>query len=260
MANVAWKWCAASVCGFDHLASSLPCQDSHAVRMAGVDRFIAVVADGAGSARRSGDGSQTVCHELATWLTICLDEFPDLEIAGSAKQVRWWLDGGINSIRRRLSSTAEQVGESLKEFHATVVGVVADRSGGVIFHIGDGAGLASLSTDLSRFTLSPAENGQYANETYFFTQDVWRDHLRLTPFGPEYDLIVLMSDGVTPVALARGGKAPFAPFLVPVSKFLDGSDYEAGQVALNELLGRESMRNISGDDKTLVWAKRYTSG
>jgi serine/threonine protein phosphatase PrpC len=253
----AWKWHAASVQGFDHRTSSIPCQDAHAVRLAHGDCLVALVSDGAGSAGRSDHGSKVLCEGLADALLEVRGAHLDTPLGDLDLGVlRHWVEQGIDGVRARLIAEARETSGSLSDFHATLVGAIADGSGGAFFHIGDGAAVAASSHDLAQFAVSAAANGEYANETYFFTMEDWRSQLRLTRFGPEYDLLALMSDGVTPFALAKGGSAPFLPFLEPVSRFLQDSDAETGHAALVELLERDALRAISGDDKSLVWARR----
>ncbi|WP_296341050.1 PP2C family serine/threonine-protein phosphatase [Reyranella sp.] len=257
MPSAGWKSCAVSVPGFDHVEAGIPCQDANRVRHVDADRFVAVGADGAGSAKYSDLGSTLLCEELSWWLADRLSSEGDLAIADMDEALlRHWVEEGIDLVRAKVIDEACENGGDLSDYHATVVGVLVDKTGGAFFHIGDGAGLAAQAADLASFVLSPPENGEYANETYFFTQDDWRSRLRFLRFGPECDLIALMSDGVTPFALAKGGQAPFAPFLEPVSKFLDQNEHSVAEAGLLELLQRDGLRKISGDDKTLVWVKR----
>ena len=167
--------------------------------------------------------------------------------------VRLWVEEGVELVRASLDNSG---GRALTEFHATLVGVIAGPHGGVFFHIGDGAGCATLLDDLSVKVMSLPENGEYANETYFFTRSDWKDHLRLNPFGPHFNLIALMSDGVTPFALEPGKSGPHPPFFGPVSNFLAHHNREEGERALAATLERDAIRKITGDDKTLVWAAR----
>lgn len=251
-----WKWHAASVQGFDHRNASIPCQDAHAVKLEG-DCLVAIVSDGAGTACRADYGATRLCEDLGTALVAARGADGGRRLGElDLDTVRQWVEQGIDALRVRLTAEARETAGSLSDFHATLVGAIADRSGGAFFHIGDGAAVAASSRDLGQFTVSAAANGEYSNETFFFTMPEWRSHLRLTRFGPEYDLLALMSDGVTPFALAKGGAAPFRPFLEPVSKFLGDCDAESGHAALVELLERDALRAISGDDKSLVWARR----
>ncbi len=252
-----WTWHAASVPGFDHKSTSQPCQDAHAVRLDDDGCLVALVSDGAGSAVRSADGSKRLCEGLGEALIAARRAHAGTALAAlDPDTLRGWVEHGIDAVRAALQAEAEAGGRSLADFHATLVGAIADGSGGAFFHIGDGAAIAAASGDLGQFAISTAANGEYSNETYFFTMDEWRSHLRLTPFGPQYDLLALMSDGVTPFALAKGGAAPFRPFFEPVSRFLQDADAETGHAALVELLERDALRTITGDDKSLVWARR----
>lgn len=252
-----WEWHAASVQGFDHKSASIPCQDAHAVRLGPGGCLVAIVSDGAGSAARSEHGSKRLCEDLGDALLAARSAQADRPLETlDPDALRHWIEQGIDAVRAGLLAEAHATAGSLSDFHATLVGAIADGSGGAFFHIGDGAAVAAASHDLGHFTVSPAANGEYSNETYFFTMEEWRAHLRLTRFGPEYDLLALMSDGVTPFALAKGGEAPFLPFLDPVSRFLRDCDPETGHAALVELLERDALRAITGDDKSLVWARR----
>ena len=138
--------------------------------------------------------------------------------------------------------------------------MVASQNGGTFFHIGDGAGAATNFNNFGHYITSPPENGEYANETYFFSQLDWKEHLRLTPFGSDYDLILLMTDGVTPFAMGAGATSPHPPFWRPVCNFLASHSSVDGEVALSNVLEREEIRKITDDDKTLVWARYRTDG
>jgi hypothetical protein len=136
------------------------------------------------------------------------------------------------------------------------VGCVVGCEGGFFFHIGDGAGLATTAGRWDRHVLSPPENGEYANETYFFTGADWREHLRFASFAVEFDLIALMSDGVTPFALNPGHLGLYPPFIGPLHDYFLDNDPAVAQAGLVELLQRERIRSITGDDKTLLCAWR----
>lgn len=259
MSSVEWRVAGASVAGFSHLADGTPCQDAHAIATLPSGRLIAVVSDGAGSARRSAEGSRLLSDEVVAHLRA---RFHANESAASTQldeaTVRPWIEEAVESVRTRLSALADN-GGSLRDFHATLVGVVAGPDAGVFFHVGDGAGCATSLKDVSVSVVSAPENGEYANETYFITQDEWRDHLRLTFFNSEHDLVALMSDGVMPFALAKGALAPFLPFFDPLSKFLATHSREEGEQGIAAILERDAIRQITGDDKTLVWALRVAS-
>jgi hypothetical protein len=255
MAPLAWKIVDVSVPGFSHQEEGTPCQDFNAFASLDNGWFIGVVSDGAGSAHRSVDGARMVCEGIIRHLTPLVGELAkDRSIVLNHDSVRLWVLDGIESVRSDVSRTAN--GDSLSAFHATLVGAIAGPTGGVLFHLGDGAAFATKSEDFSKSIFSPPENGEYANETYFFTQPDWRTHLRLTSFDGQFDLVALMSDGVTPFALAPGAAAPYEPFFGPLSRYLMSHTQEEGRRALAATFETKAIRRITGDDKTLVWALR----
>lgn len=246
----------ASVTGFSHVAEGQPCQDYLVASCVGQGWLVGIVSDGAGSASRGADGSRAICEGLLRHLVDYLVEFEQAhrERPVDELEMRQALIEGIECTRACLEN--DPTAGSLSDFHATVIGVVAGPHGGFLFHIGDGAGCATNANSFSPTIMSQAENGDYANETFFFTQVDWQDHLRLTRFDKECDLIVLMSDGVSPFALGPGGREPYAPFLKPLSEYFKTNSREQGVRALAATLEKDDIRPITGDDKTLLWALR----
>jgi hypothetical protein len=256
MSLVEWRVAGASVAGFSHLADGTPCQDAHAIATTPSGWLIAVVSDGAGSAPRSSEGSRLLSDEVVAHICARCGAIDSGELMHLDEDtVRPWIEEAVEAVRAQLSALANN-GGSLRDFHATLVGVVAGPDTGIFFHVGDGAGCATSLKDVSVSVVSGPENGEYANETYFITQDEWRDHLRLTSFNSKHNLIALMSDGVMPFALAKGALKPFPPFFDPLSKFLAERSREEGEKAIATILERDTIRQITGDDKTLVWALR----
>jgi hypothetical protein len=218
--------------------------------------LIAAVADGAGSASRAAEGAAAICDRIVSRLSTQIDQFNQSFASSEPEDTfRSSIEEAIKEVREHLLLLYESK-ERLEVFGATLVGVIANTFGGIFFHIGDGAACATHSTDLSRSIISLPENGEYADRTFFFTDERWREHLRLTWFGGEYDLIVLMTDGVTPFALAPGGRAPYLPFFDPVTRFLLSHSNAEGEKALANLLDSERIRPITADDKTFLWALR----
>lgn len=252
----AWKVVSASVTGFSHVADGTPCQDAHAVSVLDNGWFVGITSDGAGSAAHAAEGSRILCQGLLTYLAVYIDELHELarRVCLEESEIRKVIVEAVELVREKL--LAETMDGSLSDFHATLVGVIAGPSGGLFFHVGDGVGCATNATEHSSFVISLPENGEYANETFFFTQHDWQSHLRLTPFGPDYNLIVLMSDGVSPFAMGPGGQEPHLPFLTPLSTYFSANDSLAGHKALVSTLESEKIRPITGDDKTLLWAMR----
>jgi hypothetical protein len=253
-----WKVVAASVRGPSHEESGEPCQDAFAHAIEG-ERLIAVVADGAGSARFSDQGAALLCETMVRELGSCgerLDGTAEGVSEAWQAAVAAAVETAREGARALIPAAAGEDGEaSLADYHATLVGAVAEPGAGFLFHIGDGSAAAVHDmNDWADCALSKPENGEFANETYFFTLDDWRDHLRFTGFGPS-ELVVVVSDGSMPFTVAEKFAGLEPRFLKPVSAYLEKTPAEAGGKALAGTLDREDARRINGDDKTLLWAR-----
>ena len=75
-------------------------------------------------------------------------------------------------------------------------------------------------------TVSKPQNAEYANGTFFLTIDDWAIHLKNAPFIKKYsDTILVMTDGVTPMAMSKECALPeFTNFVKPVVKLLNDND------------------------------------
>ncbi len=257
MSLIEWRIAAASVAGFSHEEAGTGCQDAYEVRITENSFLVSVVSDGAGSAPRSIEGARIISSDVAHFVAAKASALSNtFGLPLDEPIVCEWVQSGVALARERLSQRAAETNGSLGDFHATMVGTIVGLSGGVFFHIGDGAACAVRADNLEDAVVSLPENGEYANETFFVTEREWCDHLRLTSFGPAYDMIALMSDGLTPFALTSGSPKPYRPFFEPLAKHLAAHTREDGERALIATLRKPEIRKITGDDKTLVWALR----
>ena len=102
---------------------------------------------------------------------------------------------------------------------------------------------------------SGAENGEFSDQTFFYTMVDWRDHLRITRIPAYAGCFLLMSDGTMPFCL-NSNQADIEPrFFRPLNEYLSREDIttEAGAEALMGTLSSDRANSISNDDKTLVW-------
>jgi len=257
MIETVWKTVGVSIPGFSHLTEGTPCQDAHKIVCPPGEWIVGLVSDGAGSARYGQVGSSIACDMLANYFAELLIDLHEVKgPAPTAAALVSWIEDGIRFLRERLDSIAQREAASIDDYHATLLGVVAGPSGGVFFHIGDGACCAIDASNATTPIISPPENGEFSETTFFVTQPSWRQHLRLTFFGPEHDLLLLMTDGVTPFAMSRDGAGPFPPFVNPLTTYFRQNSREAGEAALSVTLSKDQVRRITGDDKTLIWAMR----
>ncbi len=246
-----WKVFLASATGKYHLAKDAPCED--AAHYAVVeDVLIGVVCDGAGSAQEGRFGAEFMADKVTELLSASIKS--GHFAPGITPECRDSLFTIIEAARAQLGEIAAARELPLRDFASTLVGCVTSRAGGCFFHIGDGFAIYMKADGES--VLSHPENGEYADETYFVTDDGWREHLRVTPLTEigAGGVIGLMSDGASPFAINRPRTGFYRPFIDPVVKFLRDATEQNGNQALHGVLGSEKTFEITADDKTLLLA------
>jgi hypothetical protein len=250
-----WRVFSASATGKRNLEQGVAGQDaSHCVVTD--DVLVAIVCDGAGSVREGRMGSDFIARALAEQLSSTLPadrNLHEVQAEGSAR-LEATIDSAIEAVRTRLADLAASRQLALDDCSCTLVGCVASRGGGCFFHIGDGFAIQQGAAGDS--VLSLPENGEYADETYFVTDENWKDHLRFTPLpAPERGCVIgLMSDGTAPFAVNRARSGLFRPFIDPIAAFLRDATAPNGNEALRNLLESPRACEISPDDKTLLLA------
>lgn len=237
---------AASVKGTLHSSQQKPCQDYCLYQTDGRN-FVAIVSDGAGSAKYGRIGARVICETLT-------DLLKNIDFKEARKAVQQAIVIARSKlIRHRLNKSKDE--RSLIDFAATLVGVICHKNKGIFFHIGDGAALAFHDAKYQNFTASRPENGHFSCETYFYTMDDWKDSLRFTPFENAHT-IFLMSDGLTNFSFSRDYQSIEKGFLQPIGDFLNKENNKAKALrALTNTLQTPQAVKLNSDDKTLLWAR-----
>jgi hypothetical protein len=231
---------ATKITGGLHQSKKKPCQDFYQYACSG-NKLVAVVSDGAGSAKYGVIGAKIVCETLVNVL-----------INTPLKQAEAGVCKAIELARERLvihRLNRSKSEEEILNFSATVVGVVYHKNRGFFFHIGDGAGIALSHTCV----ISPPANGSFSCETYFYTMQNWRECLRFTPLKGAESLL-LMTDGVTDFALSADMKCLKKGFVEPINTYLKAESNKGRALkALNNTLDTGPAKKLNLDDKTFVW-------
>ena len=251
-----WQTAGAAVRGSAHAEAGRPCQDAFAASTAG-PWLVAAVCDGAGSARHADVGATVGAGAVVEALTVALSAGgPDGPTAMQPATIRAAIEAAREAVGAALHARLGLRPATLDAAHATLVGVAATASGGLLFHVGDGLGAAVTAAGT---VVSPPENGTYANETFFFTEPDWAPHLRLTPFDGPVETLLLMSDGAAALATAPGGRL-LDGFVRPITSYLGTVPREVGEAALRDTLAHERTDALTDDDKTVFWARPRPTG
>jgi Protein phosphatase 2C len=259
MTPAIWRFAAASELGTSHAKIGGPCQDANVCEVllssTGEAILVAVVADGAGSATRSGDGAQLAC-------TLVLDEARALCELGrstsslSREAICEWLTRFQSEIKIR----ADAEGLTPRDFACTLLATIVGHEHAVFFQIGDGAMVVSEGDDYA-WIFWP-DNGEYENITFFATDPSASDHLQFDTCDHKIDEIALFSDGLQRLALhyqTRTAHTPFFRALFSTVRKAEGTTSESLSNKLSAYLTSPQINERTDDDKTLILATRRST-
>ncbi len=249
-----WQAITARATGTSHTASGAPCQDRETFRIVddadGGEAAIAIVCDGAGSASCSDVGAEIVSNALRGIAGSFVSDYGSSEI--TPFEMREW----VSEIRLRVANQAAAQDQESREYACTLVFVIATDAHTICGQIGDGAIILKNDDELS-VAIWPA-NGEYANQTFFVTQDDSHDRLQLMKVGPVSDFVVF-SDGLQKLALNEAEKSAHAAFFEPLVRTVRASEeLNATKGELEALLRSDRVNQRTDDDKSIVIACRIT--
>lgn len=201
--------------------------------MGGYKRFrrrglVLVVSDGAGSAKHSEVGARIVVDTALRTLSAQLGcEINPVTV--------------LHSVRRALEDCAFSNGYSLRDLAATILAVAAVRHRREVhwtsLHVGDGviAGDVGIGAEV----ISPPQNGEFGNSTFFVTETRALDHLRVNSGRCLRASFLLMTDGAAePLYRRRDGR---------LAQAVDAMLSWPSQVSVREL-----QRGLSGNLRTVI--------
>ena len=240
-----WLVSSAVAQGISHKATNLPCKDSAAHKtITSLESSIAVISDGAGSVARSQIGSKTLVDVMCSILGSYLQTEKNITKAGLTAIVKV----GINQVREKLIESGD-----LSEFHATALILVQLPKKIFTFHIGDGSlniGSYDKKNNIT-ITRSEPENGEFSNETFFFTEDAWEQHMRICEVeNPCFYLVC--SDGIDPF-IWNSNSGTRLDFILPlITKLQTLKNEKNGNDFLNEVITDPRTDAVTSDDKSLI--------
>jgi len=157
-------------------------------RHAGIQ--VLCLADGAGSARHSEYGAQSVVRDGCRLL---VERFHDFATSDDAAQARQDI---VEHLRRGLTKTADKIGCEVADLATTFLAVAVSEDRFVIAHVGDGV-VGYMKHGVLKVASAP-DNTEFANTTTFITSSDAGASLRLFRGSLEgVSGFILMSDGTS---------------------------------------------------------------
>jgi len=252
---MSWKCSASSVTGRSHADRGERGQDysrAGTLQIADQTFFIGLAADGAGSTTDGGRGAEIACETIWRCIIDTLREETDLSGISDERVQEW-----VTASRDAVKAESESAGKRMRDYACTLLGAVCGESWAAFFQIGDGA--IVVKHDSGYETIFWPEQGEYANTTFFLSDEDCNKHLMIRHSDTSPAEIALFTDGLQTLALSFSAKQAHAGFFGPLFIALrrdPGNEFSAFSQQLAGFLKRDDVSARSDDDKTLVLAVR----
>lgn len=254
-----WSYALAAVRGTSHARAGLPCQDVCACQILhdvwGQAILAAAVADGAGSASRSQEGASRTCDLLIQQVAAYIREGKAIRDLTRVCVEQW-----LCWIRLALTHRAKEEGIHPRDFACTVLAAFVGPAEAAFLQVGDGVIVLSPDSDADQYCwVFWPQKGEYANTTFFITDDDVAEHFEFDVVTDRVAEIALLSDGLERLALDFRTRTAYAPFFRPLFLPLRASHPEqAAELSLQlaRFLDSQAVNRRTDDDKAIVLATR----
>lgn len=219
-----WKVAGTYVTGIAHERQKKGCHDRYAYKYY-KNAICISLADGAGSALKPEIGADIATRQVNKTVTKHFDYIFESDIVSATHKL-------THAIRTAFGIYAKSNNCSIKDLATTLLFVCVKDDKFIAGHIGDGI-LACLKND-ELVILSPPENGEFVNETYFITSNSYKIRFRLFKgYLNEIEGFALMTDG-TCESLYDKREKKLALVVYTLFEWLDNYSMEEVNSALNE--------------------------
>jgi hypothetical protein len=250
-----WQVIGAAVQGLSHQKQGLPCQDALEFRCLPDGVLLVALADGAGSAAHSELGARAAVQVAVDSLASSLESS---QLTDCCEWVEVLYDT-FESAREALIQLSEERDEPLRDFATTLTCLAATTDQLIVGQLGDGA-VVARGADGVLGTVTTSQRGEYANETYFLTQEQALERVAIQVSNLPIQALAVMSDGLTRLALKRPTNEPHPPFFKPLFAYVEASvpsnDCAQASEGLTAFLASPRVCERTDDDKALVLALR----
>jgi len=242
------------VAGTSHIENETECQDCcWADEIQTTDNrkhLVTIVSDGAGSASHGAKGSELSCETLIQSITHSIEK--NTHPLSENDVVEW-----IEEARQAIDLVAEKNNLTARDYACTVLCAILSKDSALFFQIGDGA-IVVAKQDIFGVVFWP-DSGEYANSTYFITDENAISTLRICTVNTRINEIALFSDGLQHLALSYNSQTPHPPFFCPMFSVMRNrktSNCDDLDEQLMHFLNGDAINARTDDDKTLVLATR----
>ncbi|MDD1704481.1 MAG: protein phosphatase 2C domain-containing protein [Methanoregula sp.] len=250
-----WKLTTSTVTGRAHTDRGETGQDYNkagTIRIGDVEFFIGLAADGAGSTTEGGRGAEIACETVYEKIVATLRTAGGLSDI-TDENIRGWITAGRDAIDTEAAAKTKR----LKDYACTILGAVAGERGALFFQIGDGAIVTGSGQEYR--TIFWPEQGEYANTTFFVTDEQYLHRLQILHAESVPEEIALFTDGLQNLVLSFSDRQAHPGFFRPLFEALNrssGNAFLGFSAEIETFLGRDEINARSDDDKTLILAVR----
>lgn len=213
--------------------------------------LVAAVADGAGSAKLAHLGA-----ELAVDTVMSIVQ---LGIRANRYDYEQVLRDAAALARKRVLEEAIARNVTPRQLACTLLVVIAAPVGGAALQIGDGVIVVRNSAESWRWMFWP-QKGEYANATYFLTDDSALAEAQVSALPNDVQDVALMTDGLEGLALHYASRSAHEPFFrtafASVHAATGDGELTALSTALSDFLRSATVRARTDDDTSLILATR----
>ena len=265
-----WKLGNRHLIGKSHVESGIENQDKCSV-FEKDDAAIFIVSDGAGSARYGAQGAAAIVDQVSKGISNLeiklFDDFADTisQIENAVKlaitKIHEQILQGVHKPKKAkllrilgsIFGKEENSEEKLDNYSATLLVAVISDKNFWLGHIGDGYMVGGKLSKKNKFTqtiCSVPENGEYENQTYFYTDKNWQEHLRMSSGKQKLDFFVSMTDGADPFLISSDRLNLDTNIVHKISELAFARREMSLSEILEKLFTKEKIHSVSNDDTT----------
>ena len=250
-----WSYLNVSVKGTSHEAKNIPCQDNNYCSIVqdinGAQILIAIVSDGAGSASKADVGSFETCSKFSAFLINCLQNEIFLKDFTEDFFKSW-----IVEFQNELAIKAASEELTIRDYASTFLAAIVSAESACFVQIGDGAIIIEGEDGEYSYMFVP-QNGEYANETFFITDEKAVERCQFEYIEKPINQIAMFSDGIQNLVLDVQNFTVNQNFFSEWFNWLSEiKDQNIGKKILEDYLNSPKINERTNDDKTLVLAVR----